>query len=64
MATYGELASYIPELTKVDLQQNSNCHWGFEGNILALGNGLDVASAFNQLSNHFSISTHLSKDYS
>lgn len=42
MATYGELASYIPELTKVDPNKTAIVIGDLSGNILALGNGLEV----------------------
>ncbi len=42
MATYGELASYIPELTKVDPKKTAIAIEDLNGNILAVGNGLDV----------------------
>jgi glutaminase len=41
-ATYGKLASYIPELTKVDPNKTAIVIGDLSGNSLAVGNGLDV----------------------
>jgi len=42
MASYGELASYIPELTKVDSSKTAIVIGDLNRNILAVGNGADV----------------------
>lgn len=49
MATYGELASYIPELTKVDHNKTAIVIGDLSGNILALGNGLDVRASIQSV---------------
>lgn len=41
-ATYGELASYIPELTKVDPSKTAIAIGDLSGNILTVGNGKNV----------------------
>ena len=42
IATYGELASYIPELTEVDPNKTAIAIGDLRGNILAAGNGKNV----------------------
>lgn len=42
MATYGEVASYIPELSKVAPDKTAIVIGDLNGNILSAGNGLDV----------------------
>jgi len=42
VATYGELASYIPELSKVDPDRTAIVIGDLRGNSIAVGNGLDV----------------------
>ncbi len=42
MASYGELASYIPELTKVDPNKTTIVIGDLNRNILSAGNGVDV----------------------
>lgn len=42
MALYGELASYIPELTKVDPNKTAIVIGDLNRNILSVGNGVDV----------------------
>lgn len=42
MASYGELASYIPELTKVDASKSAIVIGDLKENILGVGNGVDV----------------------
>lgn len=42
MALYGELASYIPELTKVDPNKTAIVIGDLSGNTLSVGNGVEV----------------------
>lgn len=42
MASYGELASYIPELTKVDASKTAIVIGDLNQRIIAVGNGVDV----------------------
>jgi len=42
MATYGELASYIPELNRVDSTKSAITIGDLHGNIISVGNGRDV----------------------
>ncbi len=42
MASYGELASYIPELTKVDPNKTAIVIGDLNRNIISVGNGVDV----------------------
>lgn len=42
MATYGELASYIPELCRVNPTKSAVSIGDLHGNIISVGNGLDV----------------------